>query len=66
MLWQAGVRNVFAPRLNVGKADREPGPALGAAILLGPLTFGRTRLDEEPLWLLVMRNQVRDPLPFRP
>ena len=48
MLWQAGVRNVCAPLPNLGEADREPGPALGVAILLVPLTFGLTRLDEEP------------------
>lgn len=56
MLWQVGVRNVSVPFLNVGEMNRESGSVFGAAVLLVPLMFGRTRRDEKPLGLLVMQN----------
>ena len=46
MLPQIGVQNVWASLPNFGEAGREPGPVLGAAVLLVPLTFGLTLLDE--------------------
>ncbi len=45
-LWQTRIRNAFASLTNVGETDCEQGPALGAAFLLVPLTFGLTLLDE--------------------
>ena len=66
MLLQAGVRSMFAPLPNFGKADSEQGPALGAAVRG---TYERMHEDavrhEDPLWFLVMRNQIRGLLPFR-
>jgi len=67
VLLQAGVRNMCASLPNVGEADRELGPALGAAVRgTCERVHGDAVRYEEPLWFLVMRNQVRGPLPFQP